>query len=68
MTKVSENIKGNNANTLLVAVVDKHIKQLSKMQVELLKTEISAEDYNEISEQIGNIKEYMVNCRSYNGN
>lgn len=68
MTKVSENTKGNNANTLLVAVVDKQIKQLSKMQVELLKTGISAEDYNEISEQIGNLKEYMINCRSYNGN
>lgn len=68
MTKVSESTKGNNANTLLVAVVDKQIKHLSKMQVKLLGTGISAEDYNEISEQIGNLKEYMVNCRSYNGN
>jgi hypothetical protein len=68
MENLSESTKGNNANTLLVAVVDKQIKQLSKMQVELLKTKISVEDYNEISEQIGNLKEYMVNCRSYNGN
>jgi len=68
MTKVSKNHESNNANTLLVAVVDKQIKQLSKMQAELLDTGISVDDYNEISEQIGNLKEYMVNCRSYNGN
>ncbi len=68
MENVSESTKGNNANTLLVAVVDKQIKQLSKMQVKLLGTGISADDYNEISEQIGNLKDYMVNCRSYNGN
>ena len=68
MENLSESTKGNNANTLLVAVVDKQIKQLSKMQVKLLGTGISADDYNEISEQIGNLKEYMINCRSYNGN
>lgn len=68
MGKVSENTKRNNARTLLVVVVDKQVKQLSKMQVELLKTEISAEDYNEITEQMGNLKEYMINCRSYNLN
>lgn len=70
MKKDAENTtkQGNEANTMLSAVVDKQIKQLSKMQVELLKTGISAENYNEISEQIGNLKEYMVNCRSYNGN
>ena len=68
MENVSEKQEGNNANTLLVAVVDKQIKQLSKMQVKLLGIGISADDYNEISEQIGNLKEYMINCRSYNGN
>lgn len=56
-------------NTLLVAVVDKQVKQLSDMQLELIQQEaISIEDYNEISELIGKLKEYMINCRSYNGN
>ena len=69
MGNVSENHEGNNANTLLVAVIDKDIKKLSKMQWELLNFQgISAEDYNEISDMIGTLKEYMINCRSYNGN
>lgn len=69
MENLSESTKGNNANTLLVAVVDEQIEKLSNMQVELLTTEgFSSDDYNEISEMIGNLKEYMVNCRSYNGN
>ena len=39
------------------------------MQLELIQQDaITVEDYNEISEMIGNLKEYMVNCRSYNGN
>jgi len=60
---------GNDANRLLVAVVDKHVKQLSDMQLELIQQEaISIEDYNEISDLISNLKEYMINCRSYNGN
>lgn len=69
MENLSESTEGNSANTLLVAVVDEQIEKLSKIQVELLTTEgFSSEDYNEISEMIGNLKEYMVNCRSYNGN
>lgn len=69
MENLSENTKGNNANTLLVAVVNQQVEKLSKMQVELLTIEgFSSDDYNEISEMIGNLKEYMVNCRSYNGN
>lgn len=69
MENLSESTKGNNANTLLVAVVDEQIGKLSKMQVELLTTEgFSSDDYNEISEMIGNLKEYMINFRSYNGN
>ena len=60
---------GNKSKPLLVAVVDKQVKQLSDMQLELIQQEaISIEDYNEISELIGNLKEYMINCRSYNGN
>ena len=53
----------------LVKVIDKQVKQLSDMQLELIQQEaISIEDYNEISELIGNLKEYMINCRSYKGN
>jgi hypothetical protein len=64
----NEEQKGKYIKPILVAVVDKQIKQLSKMQVELLGTEINPDDYNNISEMIGNLKEYMINCRSYNGN
>ena len=60
---------GNFAKPMLVAVVDRQVRQLSDMQLELIQQEaISIEDYNEISELIGNLKEYMINCRSYNGN
>lgn len=60
---------GNFAKLMLIAVVDRQVRQLSDMQLELIQQEaISIEDYNEISELIGNLKEYMINCRSYNGN
>lgn len=59
---------GNFAKQMLIAVVDRQVRQLSDMQLELIQQEaISIEDYNEISELIGNLKEYMINCRSYNG-
>ena len=59
----------NFAKPMLVAVVDKQVKQLSDMQLELIQQEaISIEDYNNISEMIGNLKEFIINCRSYNGN
>ena len=65
----NEEQNGNFAKPMLVAVVDKQVKQLSDMQLELIQQQaISIEDYNEISELIGNLKEYMINCRSYNGN
>ena len=65
----NEEQNGNFATMILVAVVDKQVKQLSDMQIELIQQEaISVEDYNEISEMIGDLKEYMINCRSYNGN
>lgn len=64
-----ENENSNFAKPMLVAVVDKQEKQLSDMQLELIQQEaISIEDYNNISEMISNLKEYMINCRSYNGN
>lgn len=66
---IIENKNGNFVKPMLVVVVDKQVKQLSDMQLELIQQEaISIEDYNEISEQIGNLKEYMINCRSYNDN
>ena len=50
---------GNFAKPMLVAVVDRQVRQLSDMQLELIQQEaISIEDYNEISELIGNLKEY----------
>lgn len=65
----NESQNGNFAKPMLVAVVDKQVKQLSDMQLELIQQEaISIEDYNNISEMIGDLKEYMINCRSYNGN
>ena len=65
----NKNKNGNVAKPMLVAVVDRQVRQLSDMQLELIQQEaISIEDYNEISELIGNLKEYMINCRSYNGN
>lgn len=65
----NKELNGNFAKAMLVAVVDKQVKQLSDMQLELIQQEaISIEDYNDISELIGNLKEYMINCRSYNGN
>jgi len=49
-------------------IIDKHVEQLSKMQVELLAAKMSADDYNEMSEMIGNLKEFMINCPSYKQN
>jgi len=68
MENLSESNGGNNANTLLVAVIDKQVKELSNMLIELMKQEINPNDFNEISEKITEIKEYMINCSSYNGN
>ena len=55
------------AKPMLPAVIDKQVKKLSRMQVDLMSSGMEADDFNEISEIIGNLKEFMVNCRSYNG-
>ena len=55
------------AKPMLPAVIDKQVKKLSRMQVDLMSSGMEADDFNEISEMIGNLKEFMVNCRSYNG-
>lgn len=65
---MSKNSEKNTVNTNIVLDINKYIKQLSKMQVDLFKTGISSDEYNEISEMITNLKEYMINCHSYNGN
>ncbi len=52
---------------VLPAVIDEQVKKLSKMQVDLMYSGMEADDFNEMSEMIGNLKEFMVNCQSYNG-
>jgi hypothetical protein len=49
----------------LITVIDKQVKQLSYMQIELSKTTIYPADYNEITSRISDLKEFMVNCDSY---
>jgi uncharacterized C2H2 Zn-finger protein len=62
--------KERNFSFKTIAIMDEKIKQLSKMQVELMWAGMLSDDYNEISEMIGDLKEYMINCPSYyeNGN
>lgn len=49
-------------------IFDISVEKLSNIQIELAKTDISAADYNGISEMIGNLKELIINCESYNKN
>lgn len=68
MTKHSENTEpSNSTKPVLPAVIDEQVKKLSNMQVDLMSSGIEVDDFNDISEMIGNLKEFMVNCRSYNG-
>ena len=62
----TDTFKHGIAKPMLPAVIDKQVKKLSKMQVDLMSSGMKADDFNEISEIIGNLKEFMVNCRSYN--
>lgn len=51
----------------MTTIVDTAVKQLSKLQVDLMiNSDISANDYNDISEKVGELKELMINCNSYN--
>lgn len=61
------NFNATIGNTVLPAVIDKQVKKLTKMQVDLMSSGMEADDFNEISEMISNLKEFMVNCQSYNG-
>ena len=63
----TETFKHGIAKPMLPAVIDKQVKKLSRMQVDLISSGMKVDDFNEISEMIGNLKEFMVNCRSYNG-
>ena len=58
-----DNIQHGSTKTMLPAVIDKQVKKLSRMQVDLMSSGMEADDFNEISEMIGNLKEFMVNCR-----
>jgi hypothetical protein len=66
MEKVSNEEQSNNANVLLGNVVVKKanilvaITTLSRLQIQLMSVGISNEDYNDISEMIGNIKERLA--------
>jgi hypothetical protein len=67
MTKASNEEQINNANVLLCDVVVKKAKiggaitTLSRLQIQLMSVGISNEDYNDISEMIGDIKERLAN-------
>jgi hypothetical protein len=67
MTKASNEEQSNNANVLLGDVVVKKAKiggvitTLSRLQIQLMSVGISNEDYNDISEMIGDIKERLAN-------
>jgi hypothetical protein len=67
MTKASNEEQSNNTNVLLGDVVVKKSKiggaitTLSRLQIQLMSVGISNEDYNDISEMIGDIKERLAN-------
>ncbi len=46
--------------------IDKIVKKLSKIQVELLQIGITNEEYNEVTDFIHDAKMYLVNTKSYN--
>lgn len=50
----------------LSEIIDTNIQTLSDMQLKLFtQKDISSDDYNRISEKIGELKETMINCKSY---
>lgn len=53
----------------LTNVFDIQVKKLSDIQIELIQQkEISTQDYNMISEMIENLKDYIINSKSYKRN
>ena len=62
-----KHLERNNPKFELTTLIDTAVKQLSKLQVDLMiNSDISANDYNDISEKVGELKELMINCNSYN--
>ncbi len=60
-----KDLNSHNTKFIRTAMIDKHIKTLSKIQVDLLKAGMVADDYNELSDRIGDLKNFMANCSSY---
>ncbi len=48
-----------------ISAIDKMVKQLSKMQIKLMDAGITPDEYNDLSESIGNLKEQLINSESY---
>lgn len=47
-------------------VLDEKVKELSKLQLELMQQKnLDSIDFNIISDLINDLKEYMINCKSY---
>jgi len=69
MSKENSNQKGksNELYTVLPTVIDDVVKRLSQIQIDFMKTTMQAKDFNEISGQITDLKEYLINSDSYNG-
>lgn len=44
---------------------DAAVELLSSIQVQMLSTDVSSEDYNEISNRIGELKDRIINSKSY---
>lgn len=57
----------NGLYTLLPTVIDDVVKRLSQIKIDFMNTKMQAKDFNEISEQITDLKEYLINSDSYNG-
>ena len=59
--------KRNELYTLLPTVIDDVVKRLSQIQIDFMNTKMQAKDFNEISGQITDLKQYLINSDSYNG-
>lgn len=46
--------------------IDHEVSKLSTIQAKLMFANMSAKDYNKASEMIGELKEFLINCESYN--
>jgi len=47
-------------------IIDRNVVALSKVQVQLMDSKMTTEDFNKASEMIGELKEFLINCDSYN--